>query len=401
VSGIPDGANVHSVREDPKHRGLLFAGTELGVYYSPDDGAHWHPLQLNLPVTPVHDLAIKDDDLIAATHGRAFWILDDISPLRQSIDGMPAEDFHLFKPAQALKLHYPEQVERRLPVGDNPPAGAIFDYFLKSKPANDEEITLEVLNADGKLVRRLSNQKDKDDVEQPAEWTDRVSSSDTLPDEAGANRFVWDMRYQDPIKIPGAFYGDDGPKGPLLMPGRYQLRLTVHGKSQTVPFEVVLDPRLKVPAQEQNELFDLATRTAADIDALHKAVNQIRTTRTRLETIKKWSAGNSDAKSVINAADALEKKMAPIEGRLIQVKLAASEDNLRYPNMLNEQYDAFSATLDSEDFAPTEPQKQVFSSLHASLVEELNQWQALSSAELPALQNLMHEHGVPSIAGGQ
>jgi photosystem II stability/assembly factor-like uncharacterized protein len=398
VNGIPDGANTHSVREDPKHRGLLFAGTELGVYYSPDDGAHWHPLQLNLPVTPVHDLAVKDDDLIAATHGRAFWILDDISPLRESVEGVAGGEFHLFKPAQALKMHYPEQVERRLPVGDNPPAGAVIYYYLKDKPADDEEITLEVLGADGKPVRRLSNRKDKDDVEQPAEWTDREKSADTLPDDAGANRFVWDLRHQDPEKIPGAFYGDDGPKGPLVMPGRYQLRLTVRGKSQTEPLEVVLDPRLKVPAAEQDELFDLSTRTAADVDALHKAVNQIRATRARLETIKKWSAGNAGAKPVIEAAESLEKKMSSIEGRLIQVKLAASEDNLRYPNMLNEQYDAFLGTLDGEDYGPTEPQRQVFAALHASLGQELDRWHALSSTELPALQNMMREHGVPSIA---
>ena len=402
VTGIPDGANVHSVREDPARRGLLYAGTELGVFYSPDDGAHWHPLRLNLPVTPVHDLTIKDNDLVAATHGRAFWILDDLSPLRQSADAMAADDFHLLRPAQAWKLHYPDQVERRLPVGDSAPAGAVIDYYLKSKPADREEITLEVLSSDGKLIRHLSNHKDEADVEQPAEWTDREKSSDTIPDAAGANRFVWNLRHDDPVKIPGAFYSDDGPRGPLVMPGHYQLRLTVHGKTQTVPLEVALDPRLKgqISDKDQNELNELSLRTAADIDALHKAVNQIRETRARLETVKKWSSGNGGAKPVIDAANALIAKMAPIEGHLVQVKMAASEDNLRYPNMLNEQYDTFSATLDGEDFGPTEPQQQVFASLHAQLVEELDHWKTLSSTDVPALQSLMREHGVPSIAGG-
>jgi hypothetical protein len=164
---------------------------------------------------------------------------------------------------------------------------------------------------------------------------------------------------------------------------------------------VVPDPRLKVSAQEQNELFELESLTAADVDSLHKAVNQIRATRARLDTVKKWSAGNAGAKPVIEAAEALEKKMSPVEGRLIQVKLAASEDNLRYPNMLNEQYDAFLGTLDGEDFAPTEPQRQVFAALHASLAQELDRWHAISSTELPALQNLMRDHGIPSIAEGQ
>jgi photosystem II stability/assembly factor-like uncharacterized protein len=400
VTGIPDGAYVHAVREDPVRQGLLYAGTELGVFFSADDGAHWHPLQLNLPTTPVHDLVIKDNDLVAATHGRSFWILDDVSPLRQSADGLPPEDFHLFRPARAVKLHYPNQVERRLPVGDNPPAGAVIDYYLKNKPPENDEITLEILTADAKPVRRLSNHLPKGSIEQPAEWTDREPPADVLPDAAGANRFAWDLRYDDPEQIPGAFYSDDGPHGPLVAPGHYQLRLTVGGKSQTAPLEVVLDPRLagQISDSEANELEDLSLRTRADIDQLHKAVNQIRATRARLETIEKWSVADAAAKPVIDAAGALMDKMAPIEARLVQVKMAASEDNLRYPNMLNEQYDTFSATLDSEDFGPTDSQRAVFAYLHGELSAQLEQWRRIAAADLPALQMLMHDHGIPPIS---
>jgi hypothetical protein len=176
----------------------------------------------------------------------------------------------------------------------------------------------------------------------------------------------------------------------------------VHGKTQTVPLEVALDPRLKgqISDRDQNELHELSLRTSADIEALHQAVNQIRETRARLETVKKWSGGNGNAKPVIDATNALIAKLSPIEGHLVQVKMAASEDNLRYPNMLNEQYDTFSATLDGEDFGPTEPQRQVFDSLHAQLVAELDHWKSLSSTDLPALQSLMREHSVPSIATG-
>jgi hypothetical protein len=357
-------------------------------------------LQLNLPTTPVHDLVIKDNDLVAATHGRSFWILDDVSPLRQSADGLPPEDFHLFRPARAVKLHYPNQVERRLPVGDNPPAGAVIDYYLKNKPPENDEITLEILTADAKPVRRLSNHLPKGSIEQPAEWTDREPPADVLPDAAGANRFAWDLRYDDPEQIPGAFYSDDGPHGPLVAPGHYQLRLTVGGKSQTAPLEVVLDPRLagQISDSEANELEDLSLRTRADIDQLHKAVNQIRATRARLETIEKWSVADAAAKPVIDAAGALMDKMAPIEARLVQVKMAASEDNLRYPNMLNEQYDTFSATLDSEDFGPTDSQRAVFAYLHGELSAQLEQWRRIAAADLPALQMLMHDHGIPPIS---
>jgi hypothetical protein len=399
VTGIPDGAYVHAVREDPEIKGLLYAGTELGVFFSPDDGAHWQALQRNLPVTPVHDLVVKNSDLVAATHGRSFWILDDVSPLRQAARGLSAGDFHLFRPAQAVKLHYPAQVERRLPVGDNPPTGAVIDYYLKSKPAESETLTLEILTVDGKLVRRLSNHRPPNSTEQPEEWTDREKPADVIPDAAGANRFAWDLRWEDPEKIPGAFYSDDGPRGPLVAPGHYQVRLTVHGESQTAPLEVVPDPRLdgQMAERDVNELAQLSMQTAADIDALHKAVNRIRETRARLETIKNWSTDTAAAKPVIDAANELGAKMAPIEARLVQVKMAASEDNLRYPNMLNEQYDTFSATLDSEDFGPTESQRQVYAYLHGELAAELSKWRTLSDTDLPAFQALMRAHGVPSI----
>jgi photosystem II stability/assembly factor-like uncharacterized protein len=401
VAGIPDGAYVHAVREDPQRKGLLYAGTELGVFFSADDGGHWQALQLNLPTTPVHDLVVKDNDLVAATHGRSFWILDDLSPLRQAADGVVAGDFHLFRPAHAVKLHFPSEVERRLPVGDNPPSGAVIDYYLKSKPADAEEITLEILSADGKVLRRLSNHRPADSSEQPPEWTDREQPADTIPDAAGGNRFVWDLRREDPEKIPGAFYSDDGPRGPLVTPGTYQVRLTAGAKSQSAPLEVIQDPRLtgKISDQEISALGDLSLRTWTDIDALHKAVNQIRATRAKLQTITKWSSGNPAAKPVIDAANELNAKMMPIEARLVQVKMAASEDNLRYPNMLNEQYDTFAATLDTEDFGPTESQRQVYSYLHGELNAELAKWRAVFERDLPAFQALMREHGVPSIGG--
>ena len=399
VTGIPDGAYVHAVREDPVRQGLLYAGTELGVYVSADDGAHWQPLQLNLPVTPIHDLLIKDNDLIAATHGRSFWILDDVSPLRQAAAGLSADAFHLFRPATALRLHIPNQVERRLPVGDNPPPGAIIDYYLPGKPAETDEIALEVLSLDGKLIRRLSNHRPANVTEQPEEWTDREKPAEVIPDEAGANRFAWDLRYADPTPIPGAFYSDDGPRGPMVSPGHYQVRLTVRGKSATVPLDVALDPRLvgQLSEREITELEDLALKTQADIDALHRAVNQMRDTRARLATITTWSASNDAAKPVTEAASTLAAKLAPIEGRLVQVKMAASEDNLRYPNMLNEQYDTFSQTLDWEDFGPTQSQRQVYEFLHGELVAQLAQWQHIAGVDVPALEALMHANGVPSL----
>jgi len=401
VSGIPDGAYVRAVREDPAKQGLLYAGTELGVYFSPDDGMHWQPLQLNLPVTPVHDLLIKDDDLVAATHGRSFWILDNVTPLRQLTGLASDREASLYRPQTAIRLHFPDEVNKHLPAGEDPPSGAIIDYYLKSKPEPKEEITLEILDQGGKVLKRLSNHK-KDRFEQPAEWPDRVDTAAVIPDNAGMNRFAWNFRVEDPVQIPGAFYADDGPRGPIVNPGDYQVRLTVQGKSQLQPLHIVMDPRIstQVTAADLAQHAELVTATAQDIDALHRAVNQIRTTRADLGRLKSWVGDAAEAKPVLATAAALDEKMMPIEQQLMQVKMSASEDNLRYPNMLNEQYDTYIGTIDGDDFTPTEPQRQVFRELHTRLLEQLAKWKSITETDLPALNEAMHAHSVPTLAIG-
>jgi hypothetical protein len=386
------------VREDPRRKGLLYAGTELGVYVSFDDGEHWQPLQLNLPVTPIHDLVVKDDDLVVATHGRSFWILDDLTPLRQIDGSATVPDLRLYRPQVAYRLHFPIDVDRRRPVGDNPPKGAIIDYILKAKPQPNEEITLEVLDAQGVTLRKYSNHK-KEKFEQPAEWPDREAPADLLPDAAGMNRFAWDLRVEDPVQIPGAFYADEGPRGPVVSPGSYILRMTTPSGTQSVPLEVVIDPRLAdtvTPADSATH-WDLAKRTNEDIEALHRAVNQIRASRTELAKVRK-TAADSAAKARVAATADLEGKMAAIEEQLIQVNMKASEDNLRYPNRLNEQYDTFSATVDGDDVRPTQSQQQVFAELHRRLGDQLAKWKSLREADLTALNDQLQHAGMERIA---
>ncbi len=400
-SGIPVGAYVRSVREDPKMKGLLYAGTETGVYFSLDDGAHWQSLQLNLPTTPIHDLAVKDNDLVAATHGRAFWILDDVSPLRQASSAIAADDFHLYQPATATRLHFPDNVERRRPVGDNPPKGAILYYYLKSKLADQEEITIEIADAQGKLVRRLSN-LEENKQEQPPEWPDLEKPANLLTADAGMNRFAWDFRSDGPVQIPGAFYQGIPPRGPLVLPGTYQLKLTVKGRSQSAPLNVTIDPRIQnqVTNADLQKQLELAQKVQADIDSLHRAVNQIRGLRTNLQTLEKWTAAGSPNSEVIAAAKALDQKMTPVEEKLIEVKMKSTEDTLRYPDMLNEQYASFNDLIQSFDQTPTAPQLLVFEDLHSRLTAQLAQWQQIQSTEVPALNDLMRKSGVPTLSVG-
>src|SRR6184192_3540306 len=333
VSGIPEGAYVRSVREDPQKKGLLYAGTELGVYVSFDDGGHWQPLQLNLPVAPVHDLVVKDEDLVVATHGRSFWVLDDLTPLRQVNTQSAQADVILYQPQTALRLHYPEEFDKRQPVGDNPPPGAIIDYYFKTAPK--EEVSLEILDASGKVVRRLSS-KEKKEGEQPPEWPDRVERVKTIPANEGMNRFAWDLRYDDPIQIPGAFYSGNGPKGPLALPGDYQVKLTVGGKSQSAPLHLVIDPRTKGQEPALQKQFSLATQVNDRMSQLHQAVNEIRDLRSQIQNLHKRFGDDQRLKPALAAADDLDHKMSEVEQKLIQVNMKGSEANLAFPNMLNE-----------------------------------------------------------------
>jgi photosystem II stability/assembly factor-like uncharacterized protein len=395
TNGIPDGAYVHAVREDPRKKGLLYAGTELGVYFSLDDGAHWQALQLNLPASPIHDLVVKDDDLVVATHGRSFWVLDNITPLRQVSAQNNSADTILYQPQTAVRLHYPEEIDKRQPAGDNPPAGAIIDYYFKTAPK--DEVTLDILDAQGKLVRHLSNKEKKTETEQPPEWPDRVERIKTIPANDGMNRFAWDLRYDDPIQIPGAFYSGNGPRGPLALPGDYQVKLTANGKTQTATLHLAIDPRTKDQETDLQKQFAMSQQVAERISELHEAVNEIRDLKTQIKGLHNKFADEVRVKAALEAADGMEKKMSEVEQQLIQVNMKGSEANLAFPNMLNEAFDSFSHVIDSGDRAPTKPQLDVFASLSNGLDAQLNKWAAIKQDEMPKVIAMIKQADLPAL----
>jgi photosystem II stability/assembly factor-like uncharacterized protein len=366
VAGLPDGAFVHVIRADPVRRGLLYAGTELGVFVSFDDGASWRSLQFNLPATPVHDLVVKGDDLVAATHGRAFWILDDLTPLRQA--GAESGDLALYAPQTAVRLHYPDEVNNRRPVGENPPAGALIDYVLKQDARS--ELTLDVVDARGTVVRHLSSTRTGKTI-QPPEWPDQIVPHDLIPAKAGMNRLVWDLRMNDPAQIPGAFYSGAEPRGPLVAPGRYELRLTLNGVTRTAPLTIIADPRVPGSEGAIAAKTALAAATVADIDALHRAVNEVRAARRAVASTPE---------------KALDPQLAAVEAALIQVNMKGSEANLAFPGMLNEQYASFAASLDDADTAPTAQEVAMFNRLHARLGVQLAAWSKLEAGPLASLR---------------
>ncbi len=359
-SGLPDGAVVHAVREDPIRRGLLYAATEKGVFVSFTDGAVWQPLQLDLPAAPVHDLAIHGDDLVAATHGRSFWILDDVTPLRQIGSDTASADAVLYTPQTAMRLYYPDAVDSRRPVGENAPAGALIDYAFKTTPRG--EVTVDILDASGAVVRHLSSTH-SDKVQQPPEWPDQKIPVDTIPAAAGMNRLVWDLRMSDPAQIPGAFYAGPTPRGPLVPPGQYQVRLTAGGQTRTAPLTLVADPRVKDSDGAIKAKAELAVAVYKDIDRLHRAVNDIRAARTALPVGSK----------------VLADKMTTIEEALMQVNMKGSEANLAFPGMLNERLATFALIVDDADMPPTQQNLALYHDLHTQLDAQLAAWEKLKA----------------------
>lgn len=372
-AGLPEGAFVHAVREDSVKRDLLYAATETGVFVSFDSGAHWQALQLNLPRSPVHDLVVKDDDLVIATHGRSFWILDDITPLREVQAAASASGVFLYKPTTGYRLYYPDQVDARPPSGQNPPPGILIDYYLgeggKAAPAGP--LTLDIVDSNGKTVRHLTSVKPQQ-AEQPPEWPDEVHPATTLPTDPGMNRFVWNLRYDDPVQIPDAFYAGLPPRGPLVLPGNYTLELKYNGETHKAPLTVRADPRVKQSLAGLQQKFALAMEVYQDQDALHRTVNDIRAFKGEL----------ARAAPLTSEGRSLLRQASEIEGVLMQVNIKGSEANLNFPGMLNEQIYSFAGLLDDADTAPNAQEIETYSSLHSKLAAQLSRWATLEKTKI-------------------
>jgi photosystem II stability/assembly factor-like uncharacterized protein len=397
TAGLPDNSYAHAVREDPKRKGLLFAGLDNGVYVSFDDGAHWQSLRLNLPTTAVHDLTIKNDDLILATHGRAFWALDNITPIRQMNSAAAADEAHLYQPAAVVRFRGPGfSLPAGIPVGSNPSAGAVIDYSLKTAPK--DQITLEIFDASGKLVRKYSSKKSATAASPDEEEFGISRPGQELPVEVGLNRFVWDLQYDAPTIVPGAVGWGGRPAGPLVIPGTYTIKLTVAGKTSTSSFELTRDPRVSATQADLEKQQELALRISGRVGAGDEAVNQIRSVRSQLDALKKRLAADTGAKPILDSADALIKKMNAVEEKIIQPKSKSGEDPLNYPIQVADQLAALQETVESADTAPTAASFAVYDELNSRLETQLAAWHEIQSKDLVALNAAIQKANIPAIA---
>jgi photosystem II stability/assembly factor-like uncharacterized protein len=400
TTGIPDGAFARAVREDPKKKGLLYAGTERGVFVSFDDGAHWRSLQINLPITPVHDLVVKNDDLVLATHGRSFWILDDISPLRQYADSLAKEDMHLYQPATAYRVHSGEAPSHLAFAGKNPPNGAVIYYYMKQapKPELKQEVKIEILDAAGNVIRKYSSAKNEP-LDEPLDPDDKKPEKQIKPEE-GLNRFVWDLHYEEANRVPGYFLWEynEGAKGPLALPGNYQVRLTANGKSVTAPFEVKIDPRVTTSQSDLEKQFKLEMNVREQLNRVYEAVNQIQDVREQLGGLKKRLVSGDATKPVFDGATALDAKLIAVRDPLINFKISASEDSLAYAPGIDAKLAFLSMAVSGfADSAPTESEYQEFDKLKKQTDELLGNWDQVRNADITSFQKLASEQNIHSI----
>ncbi|HYW49628.1 MAG TPA: hypothetical protein VE861_03430, partial [Gemmatimonadaceae bacterium] len=321
VGGIPRDAYTRVVREDPVRRGLLYAGTEIGVWVSMDDGANWQPMQLNLPRVSVRDLKVHGNDLIAATHGRAFWIIDDLSPLREMSDVVMRKPVHLFQPAAAM-LWDGSGWQRNGAPGENPPPGVLVDYWLREVPLTGTSVTVQFADAGGAIIRTFTTANKRDTTKSPNDSipaarrvTDSLSyyAADSIPRiKAGSNRFHWNLRYPNAREMPNTVIDEGNLSGPRVPPGTYTVRLIVGSDTSSRQFAVTADPRVTGSTADLVAQFDAAQRVRARIDQIVERVERLEDLQAQLDARVAQTKDQGYAKQVADAASAARAKLEKV-----------------------------------------------------------------------------------------
>jgi hypothetical protein len=412
VSGIPADDYVRVIRCDPNVRGILYAGTELGLYVSLDDGATWRRWQSTLPVAPIYDMKIKGADLILATHGRGFWIGDNLALLYQGAAQTEAGDgVQLFAPGRAWRI-LPDlfadwmpsegkiygvglgsgatiiarktetgQIERTfLDAGEGMPRGAVIEYFLPEAPAAETPVTLAILDAAGNVLREYGRKAA--DYDQWDEKRKSLEPGPWLPLAAGMNRFVWNLKLPGAVKVAGNKTAGAAAEGPFVLPGHYQVRLRVGDAVRTQSFEVVNDPRVRTSPADLAEQHALLLRIRDQISAVHTAVNRLRSVR---EQVAAWQTRAAETPAVATAASALLEKLAAIEDALILPGDQKVTYGLIMRSRLNEALASVIAIVGTADARPTEQAYALVDHYAGQIDAQLAALDAVLAVDLPAL----------------
>jgi photosystem II stability/assembly factor-like uncharacterized protein len=397
TNGIPEDHFVRVVREDPDRRGLLYAGTEFGVYVSFDDGTKWQPFQLELPVTPVTDMAVRHGDLVLSTQGRSFWILDDLSPLHQMTDEVAGADVHLFEPRDAFLFFGGGMFGGSGPAGKNPPNGAVVYYSLAEKLDDDRELTLEILDGDGNVLRRLSSVEEEPRAPNPWErFMPEPPKPRKLAVEEGLNRYVWDLSLADARLVDDAImWGSAG--GPTVPPGVYTVRMTLGDRSSSHDFEVMPDPRLSTTQEDYEARYALAKKAWEALSETHDAVRSIRDVQKQVEELSGRLEKAGGGNEVKDAARAVVDELTAVEDALIQGKNESSQDVLNFPPRIDAQLLAVLGAVESADARPTDGSVERFEHLRAELDGHQADLQQVLDTELRSFNDLVRSLNAPAV----
>lgn len=381
TKGIDKQHYTRAIRADLTRPGLLYAGTEWGMYVSFDDGGNWQPFQLNLPIVAIRDLHVRDNNLIAATHGRSFWMIDDLTPLHQLSESMAAKDFYLFKPKPAYRMASSRSWGRPdyRKVGENHPDGVIFHFYV-SEEKQKAPAKLEILELDGDLIQAYSKNAKK--------------KNERLKVESGGNRLVWNMRYPGFKEFPGMVLYSSPNRGPRAVPGTYIARLTVGDAIHEQEFEIIKDPRLPNTEEDFQAQFDFIVKTRDRVSEAHQGILDIRAVKKDLKFIKEKVAQDEQYKDIVKAVDSLEKKMTIIENNIHQTKNQSRQDPLNFGIRLNNHLTFLMGDQQRGDFPPTDQAKAVFKELSDKLDMELGDLEQLLKEDLPKINALMQEKGM-------
>jgi len=377
TTGVPDTDFARVIREDPKRKGLLYLGTEHGIYISFNDGASWQSLRLNLPTTPVHGIIVEERDLVIGTHGRGFYILDNIGVLRQATPELTTDALHLFEPINPMRGR-----DRNVS----------FDYFLNQEAA---EVKIEFLDAQGTVLRSFTGTPKP--AAEPANDNPFGGGPPRVATAKGINRFSWDMRYEGSTVFPGMIMWAAQPqRGPAAPTGRYTVRVTANGQTETRDFNITLDPRLVAAGITEADLaeqFNLSRRVRDKVSEANQAVIDIRNIRDQVNQRLQKVTGRRKVE-IQKLADSLLQPLAQVEEEAYQVRNRSGQDPLNYPIKLNNKIAALAGVIESADNKPTDQSVEVFNELSAQLDAQLKKMQQTLTTELPRLNAALRREKV-------
>jgi photosystem II stability/assembly factor-like uncharacterized protein len=397
-SNLPAGSNVHVVREDPVRRGLLYAGTETGLWVSFDDGGHWESLKNNLPTAAVHDLTIQKtaNDLVVATHGRGFWILDDLSALQQLTPAVTTSALHLFHTRPVYRFIGEAPFPNPKAWGKNPSAGAEITYYLKSAPKGD--LTVTITDAQGHEVRTISSHSVEGQEVNPLLALFGFGPPPPASHHEGINRTLWDLRYEGAVKSPGAIvWQSGGLQGPYALPGTYHVKVDADGQTVAGTIELKADPRSTVPMSDLQAQLTMALELRSRLSEVARMITGLRSVRAQVTALSDTLKGRADAAPVLTAAKDLTARIDAVEDVLTEPKATEPEDVLQIPIQLYNKLSSLSGWVQSGDGAPTRGMIEVHDALEAQLKTVTAQYDALMRRDVAAFNDIVQRQHIPSI----